>query len=87
MQAGLYEEYKQWCDKYFYLPAWGEHRGVGGIFFDDLLSSESSLDAEQVLCSHSQPCSSAYQSSSYCLTCCTGTGTSVHSQITHQLQI
>lgn len=48
MQAGLYEEYKQWCDKYFYLPAWGEHRGLGGIFFDDLSSNESAFEAEQV---------------------------------------
>jgi len=34
--AGTYAEMKATCDMYFYLPARGEHRGVGGIFFDDL---------------------------------------------------
>lgn len=32
----LYEESKVACDKYFYIPARKEHRGTGGIFFDDL---------------------------------------------------
>ncbi len=33
---GLYTDYKQWCDDYFYLQHRKETRGVGGLFFDDV---------------------------------------------------
>ena len=34
-EAGTYRAMKQTCDDYFYIPCRGEHRGVGGVFFDD----------------------------------------------------
>ncbi|GBF93673.1 coproporphyrinogen III oxidase [Raphidocelis subcapitata] len=43
---GVYPEFKAWCDRYFYIPCRKEHRGIGGLFFDDVASGEAGYDAE-----------------------------------------
>lgn len=41
--ASYYPNFKKQCDEYFYLPARAEHRGVGGLFFDDLVLPREQL--------------------------------------------
>jgi coproporphyrinogen III oxidase len=35
-----YPRFKAWADDYFLIRHWGEARGVGGIFFDDLCTGD-----------------------------------------------
>lgn len=42
----VYPEFKAWCDRYFHIPCRKEHRGIGGLFFDDVEDGEVGYDAE-----------------------------------------
>lgn len=39
--GNAYQEYMDWADKYFQIKHRGESRGIGGIFFDRLTTTES----------------------------------------------
>ncbi len=43
-EPSYYPRFSQWADDYFYLPHRDEHRGVGGIFYDDLTSGDWEAD-------------------------------------------
>jgi coproporphyrinogen III oxidase len=42
--ADYYERFSRWADEYFWLAHRGEHRGVGGIFYDHLSTGDWEKD-------------------------------------------
>lgn len=50
-----YQNMKDECDNYFYLPARAEHRGVGGMFFDDMPASNHTLNFVKGVCNNWMP--------------------------------
>ena len=42
--AGYYPRFRDWADEYFLIRHRGEARGVGGIFYDDLTTSDWEAD-------------------------------------------
>lgn len=50
-----YQVMKKACDDYFYLPARSEHRGTGGMFFDDMPASPKTMEFVQAVTDNWMP--------------------------------
>lgn len=44
----FYSEFKDWADRYFYIPHRKETRGIGGVFYDRLTPQNTGINIEEI---------------------------------------